>query len=350
MIILLGFWRQKSIKIKQDHLKGYMREKLRKIMRTLLCLCLTVLFIPQVSWGRWLWVPGDHQGQGNCQQALQHIQRRLSTVLNERLQVNLKIDGQILSCRSVDCVRLRMVASDALVGVLTQSQCLKNALEIEVIVVPKKGKERIYRSRVSKQKRRHFKKKDAILAGVKLAEKIIKGPSPYPLKKVSSPLNWVIAVGWSSHTHHQASGTGSFFEIQSRYRPAYSLYEGGVSISQNQHQSQVWSDLFLSIGIQGRRYISNKGLSPFFGLGVEVSYLNYEHYRYQEDDDHPFLRVQYSSYEAHQTWGISPLLESGLFWWGKTLNPFLSVVFKPIWLTGSDLSIQRLHILGGVQW
>ena len=159
-----------------------------------------------------------------------------------------------------------------------------------------------------------------------------------------------MALGWSSHTHHQASGTGNLFEIHSRYRPVHSLYEGGISFSQNQHQSQVWSDLFFSLGVQGRRYISNRGLSPFFGFGLDFSYLSYEYYRYQEKTDHPFIRTQYSNYEVHQEWGISPLLESGLFWWGKTLNPYLSILFKPLWLNGSELSIQRLHIVGGIQW
>lgn len=320
-------------------------------MRTLLWFCLSaILIMPTLSWGRWLWVPGEHQGKKGCTQSIQQIQRRLSTVLNERLQVNLKIDGQILSCQTVECVRLRMTASDALVGVLTQSQCLKNALEIEVIIVPKKGQERTYKSRLSQNKEKQFSKEHALLSGVKLARKIIKGPAPYPLKATQSTSGWSIALGWSSHTLNQASGAGSFLQVQWRYTPLHSSYEGGLVLSRNQNQSAVWSDLIWSIGLQGRRYLSRKGLAPFFGAGLNVSVLNAESYKYIETNDHAFLRASYFKREFHQDFGIEPVVEMGLLWWGKTLNPYLSLLFKPIWLTGSNLNLQRLHIVGGVQW
>ena len=236
-------------------------------MRGVLWICLSIILIPQLSWGRWLWIPGEHQGKKGCETAIQSIQRRLSTVLNERLQVYLKIDGQTLSCQSIECVRLRIATADAHVGVLTQSQCLKNALEFEVLIVPRNGKERLYKSRVSHTKKNQFSQNHTILAGVKLAKKIIKGPTPYAFNHPPNAHWWSASLGLSTHTAHQATGQGSTLQGQWTYARPSSLYEMGISLALSQHQSEVWSDYMWSFGIRGRRHVSRKGLSPFFGVG-----------------------------------------------------------------------------------
>jgi hypothetical protein len=304
---------------------------------------------------RWLWVKGDHKGEG-CSELRRSLEGQLSSFISELTQNSITFDGQLLTCDSDRCARARLLNGGGVAALFGQSKCINQQLIYEVHLVTIEGKALVYLTTLKPT----MTEQDISLKVMKLSEQITKGPRAPRLEDTMQKTNvWDISIGWSlPNVAAYIDGGGSIIKL-SYIQRSTTLSKLSMRYDLS-YTSTSTRELIraLSRGEVGALYSpTSRGFSPWLGAGVSIGYLQrrlatrtpISLLKTPPEDERSDLNATVLTLKDHtSSVNLSGWVESGVILTQGSLQPSVSTRFH--FLNVGEGSAAEVNILFGLRW
>lgn len=328
---------------------------------------------------RWLWVPGSGAQEERCDAPLREAHQALTRRLGELLPVEVISDGQTIPCRDERCVRARVTAAGAQVGLLSTALCTERSLSIELMITPLDEAPLRYREGMSlaelsaqgadevkaTQARRGPRGGLALSSrlspaqglGVKLARAITLGPAPRPKPAQPSAykLGAWLAVNLETPSQPELLGVSAQLELL-KAPPASSLeYFGTIGFEHSQSPRSAQRRLLSALGLHKR--LGSGSFVPLIGGAFELSYQRSLERVDELIEQISLDEAKRSSVSIEETWvredegfELRPALDVGALWRGSAVDLKLITRLSPLTLVPIATQRATWQLLFGVRW
>jgi hypothetical protein len=297
---------------------------------------------------RWLWVPGSGAQEERCDAPLREAHQALTRRLGELLPVEVISDGQTIPCRDERCVRARVTAAGAQVGLLSTALCAERSLSIELTKSQRGPRGGLtLSSRLS----------PAQGLGVKLARAITLGPAPRPKPAQPSAykLGAWLAVNLETPSQPELLGVSAQLELL-KAPPSSSLeYFGTIGFEHSQSPRSAQRRLLSALGIHKR--LGSGSFVPLIGGVFELSYQRSLQRVDELVEQISLDEAKRSSVSIEETWvredegfELRPALDVGALWRGSAVDLKLITRLSPLTLVPIATQRATWQLLFGVRW